>query len=285
MTIAFWSEEDGCGMTSGMSAIASICSDAWNLKTILIQSRNQSGDLYKRLGAAASVPMTHKGCLQDSCPVYDIWDELFWLLKKRKLTQSILLHCMVPVVKGRMYYLPQGEYKKQPAYPPSVKEGIRQIIRFTEQLCDLTLIDCGNGTDSLSSDLLSHADAVVIGISQERQNLDAYFQNRHVFPGNIMYLINPYHPESIYNKKNLNRIYRLQDEEVAVIPHSPVFRQVSEKGNIERFICRHLHGGIVDHQFYFMQELMHTAGMALRAAGFLPPRSGPGSKGRRERVC
>lgn len=285
MTIAFWSEEDGCGMTSAMAAIASICSDVWNLRTILVQSRNQSGDLCKRLGNPASVPMMQKECLDHGEPVTDIWDELFWLLKKHRLTRTMLLHCMVPVVKGRLYYLPQGEYQKQPTYQPSVKDGVRQVIRCTEQLSDLTMIDCGNGTDSLSAYLLAQADAVVIGISQERQNLDAYFQNRHVFSGNVIYLVNAYHPESIYNRNNLIRIYRLPNEELAVIPYNPVFRQVSEKGKIERFICRHMHDKVFDRQFYFMQELMHTAGMVLRAAAYPMPEPCPGIGNGKAGLC
>lgn len=298
MTIAFWSEEDGCGITSAMAAIASICSDVWNLRTILVQSRNQRGDLCKRLSHTASVPVMRidcnnkksvpamrKSCINDMEPVSDIWDELFWLLKQRRLTKTMLLHCMVPVVTGRLYYLPQGEYQKQRDYQPSVKDGVRRIIRCTEQLADLTMIDCGNGTDSLSADLLAYADAVVIGISQERQNLDAYFQNRHVFPGNVIYLVNAYHPESIYNRKNLNRIYRLHDEELAVIPHNPIFRQVSEKGKIECFIRRHKDCSVFDRQFYFMQELIHTAALVLRAAGFPIPKPGSGIGNGKAGIC
>ncbi len=285
MTIAFWSQEDGCGMTSGMAAIASICSDVWNLRTILVQSRNQRGDLCKRLRYTPSVPMTRQDCPNHIELVSDIWDELFWLLKQHRLTKAMLLHCMVPVVPGRLYYLPQGEYQKQRAYQPSVKNGVRQIIRCVEQLSDLTMIDCGNGSDSLSTDLMAQADAVVIGISQERQNLDAYFQNRQIFPGNVIYLVNAYHSESIYNRKNLNRIYRLHEEELAIIPHNPVFRQVSEKGKIEQFICRHKDCKVFDRQFYFMQELIHTAGMVLHAAGFPIPKPGSGIGNGKAQLC
>ena len=49
VNIAFWSEEAGSGMTSSMAAVASICSDVWNIKTVLLQSRNQKGDLYQKL--------------------------------------------------------------------------------------------------------------------------------------------------------------------------------------------------------------------------------------------
>ena len=50
LNIVFWSEEDGCGMTSGMAAIASACADLWSMKVCLMQSSNQGGDLYQKLG-------------------------------------------------------------------------------------------------------------------------------------------------------------------------------------------------------------------------------------------
>lgn len=265
MNISFWSEEDGCGMTSGMAAIASVCSDAWKMKTILVQSSNQEGDLCQKLGAGTQTV----SAVQEEKMQYrqDGWDSLCGLAQNEKLTAAKLVERMVPVVRGRMYYLPQGEYKKREKYPAFVKEGMRQVIRSAEQIADLTFVDCGNGRDEMSDFLLSQADVVVISISQERQNLDAYFQNRHIFRGNVIYLINQYHQESIYNKKNLNRLFRLREEELAVIPNNPVFRHVSGKGKTERFIRRYIRCRIFDYQYYFMQELMRTAGMVVKAAG------------------
>ena len=52
LNIAFWSEDRGCGTTSSMAAVASVCSNAWNLKTILMQSRHQDGDLWEKIETA-----------------------------------------------------------------------------------------------------------------------------------------------------------------------------------------------------------------------------------------
>ncbi len=260
MKIAFWSEEDGCGTTSGMAAIASVCADIWHRRSILFQSSNQEGDLFRKLGAGMRGGRTG--------PVYrDIWAELCWLADSGMLTKASLFSYLVPAARGRMYYLPQGEYKKQDSYAKETRSGISRIIRFAEQTADLIFIDCGSGKDGLSEYLLSQADVAVVTISQERQNLDAYFQSRHAFQGKVLYLVSPYHQESIYNRKNINRLYRLREEEMAVIPHNPVFRYMSEKGKIERFVRRQLRGTAIDNQRYFMQELVHTAEMLLKTAG------------------
>lgn len=265
MKIAFWSEEDGCGTTSGMAAIASVCSNVWRMKTILIQSSNQRGDLHQKLGTGIQAV----SAVREDCRQYrqDKWDVLLRMAENKKLTKAELLECMVPVIRGRMYYLPQGEYKKQENYPEYVKAAICQVVQSAEEISELTLVDCGSGRDEMSEALLSQADVVVVSISQERQNLDAYFQSRHVFRGNVIYLVNQYQQESIYNKKNLQRLFRLGQEELAVIPNNPVFRHVSGKGKTERFVRRHTHCRMFDSQFYFMHELMQTAGMVLKAAG------------------
>ncbi len=277
MNIAFWSDEDGCGTTSGMAAIASVCTDVWNLKTILLQSSNQEGDLGQKLGGgrmADTSSVRAAGRVQPDCMVketvsygaWDAWDMLSEM--EHGLTSEGLLEYLVPVVRGRMYYLPQRARRKQDAYPESEKEAVCRGIRMAEQISDITLIDCGSGRDPMAELLLSQADAAVVTISQERQNLDAYFQNRYVLRENTIYLVNQYHQDSIYNKKNLNRLFRLCEEELAVIPHNPVFRYISGQGKLERFVRRHKSCRVFDRQFYFMQELIHTTGMLLQAADF-----------------
>ncbi len=265
LKIVFWSEEDGCGITSGMAAVASVCADVWNKRTILMQSSNQTGDLCQKLGSGQKAAALMQA--EDAGYGRDNWAYLSRLARGRKLTKVGLMQCMIPVVRGRMYYLPQGEYQKREKYPDIVKAGLWQVVCMAEQISDLTFVDCGSGRDEMSDFLMSRADVVVIGISQERQNLDAFFQNRHVFQGNVIYLVNQYQQESIYNKKNLNRLFRLQEEELAVIPGNPVFRHISGKGRTERFIRAYTKYRILDHQRYFMMELMQTAGLILKAAG------------------
>ncbi len=264
LKIAFWSEEDGCGTTSSMAAIASMCSNVWGMKTILMQSRNQEGDLYKKL---EGIPYSSKVREESAYYALGGLDYLLWQEEHRQLDAAMMLNSMVAVVKERMYYLPQGEHKKRNVYANTLKDAMAQILRLSEYLSDLTFIDCGSGPDELSEYLLAQADAVVINLSQERQALDAYFQSRHAFCNNVVYLVNRYCQESVYNIQNLNRIYRLQGN-LAVIPHNPFFRYASDKGKLEPFIRRHIRGSMLDCQFYFMKELMRSSHMILKAAGF-----------------
>lgn len=264
--VAFWSEEDGCGTTSGMAAIASVCSNAWNMKTVLMQSINQEGDLRRKL---ESVPLGDAVFENHSYYALGGLDYLLWQEKNERLDKAMVQNTMVPVGKKGMYYLPSGEGRERQWYDFSEeqKHAMRQVIQLAEQLSDLIFIDCGSGQDEWSEYLLEQADAVVINFSQERQALDEYFQNSHVFRGKVVYLINCYSQESIYNTANLSRIYRPQ-EDIAVIPHNPYFRHAGDKGRLERFIRRHIRSGFFDQQFYFMQELIHTTAVILRAVGF-----------------
>lgn len=267
MKIAFWSEEDGCGTTSSMAAVACVCSDAWALKTILMQSRNQEGGLRRKLEGRLYL----SGSVREECAYYamDGLDHLLWQAKNEKLDQGSIVRSLIPVIKDKMYYLPQGGYRQPIEYPVQRKEAIWRVIQQAEQAADILFLDCGNGEDELTGHLLAQAEVVVVNLSQERQNLDAYFQARHVFRGRTVYIVDRYHPESVYNKKNLGRLYRLGEEELAVIPHNTFFRYASDRGRIGQFIRRHIHCGSIDHQSYFMQELIQAAHMILQAAGLL----------------
>lgn len=263
MNIAFWSEEPGCGTTSGMAAVASVCANIWNLKTILMQCGNQKGDLEKLFQPASANVLREESV----CYVPDGLDYLLWQARNRKLSEAVMSECMVSVMKERMYYLPQAECAKANVYPEPLKMGMRQIVKKAEQLSDLAFIDCGSGADELSFYVMSRADAVVVCIPQRRQSLDTYFKNRHVFRGKTIYLVNQYQQESVYDTKNLNRIYRIDKEELTVILHNPVFRYACDHGKAGRFIQKHIRRMTLDTQFYFMQQLIRTTYLILRSVG------------------
>lgn len=264
MNIAFWSEDDGCGTTSGMAAIASVCSDAWNMRTILMQSRNQEGDLRRKL---TGTPLTGMVREESSYYALDGLDYLLWQEKNRRLNEDMVRESMVSVAKERMYYLPQGERKKPQVCNRDLGGAMRQVIRHAENMSDLTFVDCGSGEDDLARELLYQADVAVVNLPQERQCLDSYFQKSHVYQGKVIYLINRYRQESMYNRENINRIYRVEQETLGVIPDNPIFRHASDKGKVERFVRRHMQCGVLDSQYYFMQELMQSALLILKAAG------------------
>ncbi len=264
MNIAFWSEEGGCGTTSSMAAVASVCSDAWNMKTILLQSRNQEGDLWKKLGTVQKNRMV---CKDNAYPALNGLDYLLWQAKNKRLTDAVMLDSMVPVVKERMYYLPQGRDTKSRVYPQSLKVSMCQIVRQAEQLSDLTFIDCGSGKNELTDALLAMSDIVVVSLPQNRSSLESYFVKKYIFSEKVVYLMNCYQQDSACSRKDLTRLYRVREEDLGVILYNPIFRHASDKGRTERFVRRHIRGASVENQYEFMQELMQTTRLILKHIG------------------
>lgn len=264
MNIAFWSEARGCGTTSSMAAVASVCSNAWNMKTVLMQSRHQEGDLCEKLEAVPSLGMVSE---DGPSRALDGLDYLLWQAKNKKLTDTVVFDSMIPVVKERMYYLPQSRYRKPRVYARSLKQGMCQVIRYAQQISDVTFVDCGSGRNELADLLLAKADVVVVCLRQERSSLECYFEKRHVFPGKVIYLVNQYQQESMYNRAYLMRRYRIEEDELGVIVHNSIFRHASDKGRTERFVRRHIRGTSLENQYSFMQELMQTTRLILKRAG------------------
>lgn len=263
MNIAFWSEDRGCGTTSSMAAVASVCSNAWNLKTILMQSRHQDGDLWEKIETAPLGMVSEDGMSR----ALDGLDYLLWQAKNKKLTEAAVLDSMIPVVKERMYYLPQSRYRKPRVYARSLKQGMWQIIRYAQRVSDVVFIDCGSGRNELAEIILAKADVVVICLRQERGSLERYFGKRHAFSGKVIYIVDQYQQESMYNQAYLRRVYRIGDDELGVIPHNSIFRHASDRGRTERFVRRHIRGTSLENQYYFMQELMQTTRLILKNAG------------------
>ncbi len=265
MNIAFWSPEDGCGTTSSMAAVASVCSDAWNLKTILIQSRNQDGDLYNKLENPLLADVVRE---ERTGFAFDGLEFLLWQAEQQRITTQMVKAAMAEVVKQYMYYLPQGGGGIFAEQTEEEKSLMWKIICHAGQLCDLVFIDCGSGDNELSEYIKKQADVVVVNLLQERTGLDRYFAHRHMYPGKTVCLINQYQQDSVYNRQNLNRLYRLGEEESGVLRPNPFFRHASDRGRLERFIRRHIRCGFLNQQYCFMQELMRVSCLILQAGGW-----------------
>lgn len=264
MKVAFWSKEDGCGTTSSMAAVASVCAYAWNKKAVLLQSIDQDGDLYRKLEPQPVVEMVQEG---RSSYAFDGLDFLIWQERNQKLTERMVQQSMVIVAKGRVYYIPQGAVEKSVRSPDELKELMWQVICRVEQFADLVFIDCGSKEDGLSEYLRSKSDVVVVNLLQERHTLDAYFKEHYIHQEKSIYLVDQYQPDSIYNRKNLNRLYRLGEDELGVVLHNPFFRHASDRGKVERFIRRHIYCNYLNQHFGFMQELLQSAYLILKAGG------------------
>ncbi len=267
MKIAFWSEDDGCGTTSAMAAVASVCSNAWNIKTVLMQSRGLAGDLCGKFECGALSGMVRE---ESAYYALDGLDYLLWQEKNNRLDTSAVRENVVAVVKDKMFYLPQGRCSSPYLCRQDIKGGMLRVAERVEQIADFMFLDCGCGKDEMTEDLLAQADVVAVNLSQERESVEACFERQRGWRGKVVYIINRYRQESVYNRKNISRIYRLCDGELCVVPEDLFFGSAGDKGQLERFVRRHLKSAsfAFDPHQYFMRELTRTAGLILRAAGY-----------------
>lgn len=97
------------------------------------------------------------------------------------------------------------------------KKALLRLNPHLEARWDMVFIDCGSNWDYCVEELLRKGETAVINLPREENLLTEYFLTHHTIPGNILYLFNSSHQYPKVNKRKLEKIYRLQKENVAVL--------------------------------------------------------------------
>lgn len=97
-------------------------------------------------------------------------------------------------------------------------------------------IDCGSRTDEETRQLLREADLVIVNARQSKHMLDRFFLDLPGVSQNSFFLIGSYFHGDIYNRVNIERIYRIPQERIGVIPYNSEFRYACEAGKQREFM-------------------------------------------------
>ena len=264
MKIVFWSESNSCKTTANMAAIGSMCSLLFPYQNILMQNRTGPGGL-----DFIFQPGKHIGFVQEESAYYALegMDYLIWQEQNHRLDRDSMREGMVPVLDRKLFYLPSGKREKPRLYPKETGALQYEVIKKMEEFSDITFIDCGDLEDDLTEKLLKSADVVVVNLSQSKEALDSFFIKHHPICGKIIYLINNYDFNSVYNRKNLNRIYRISEEQLCVIPINQKFETACIAGKLDVFLKKQVNNRNSRQNKMFMKELLWSTHLILKAAG------------------
>jgi len=128
---------------------------------------------------------------------------------------------------------------------------MKQILEQLDALFDFVFVDAGFGENELITEFMRKADYIVINFTQDAHRLDSFFEKSYDTSKKFFYLIGAYQPQSVYNQKNIQRIYRIPKEKMGVVPYNPKFQFACEKGHLLT-LC----GGTRRKHFY-MRETVH----------------------------
>ena len=281
MKIAFWSGQEKAGTTFNTAVIACASVLLYPLTAAVVSGRYGNRDLERKFWQgkqdACTIPWEDKG---QECPSEDLAAEqpgyyvergLGCLMRKKRpheMTRQLVKANMRQVVEGRMYCMPASR-KADCAWggQAGCLVRLRQAIAAVDRCFDVVFIDCGSKRDDLAKALLDEADLCVLNMAQGREQIGDYLRD---FPGlrqKTFFLIGNYYRNGRYTRRDVERIYRIEEHMLGAIPYNPQMQAAADNGMAERGIRRFLGNGMRGKSVEFEQELTRAARLILKRAG------------------
>lgn len=263
MRIVFWSEEPACGTTSNMIAVASLLASKYGYRIALIPAEKNTRDF------SFCFSGRERMTVKEDCAYYALegLDYLLMAGKYGALTERHLEEALQTIVEERLFCLPQGTRLLCDYYPKETKRVLNQTIQLLDRKMDLSFIDCGNRQDDWTKNQMKRANLIVVNFSQTAQGLDHFFSSQALVSEKIIYFIGNYQKDSVYNKKNIHRIYRIAPEKLGVIPYNPEFDMVCREGKLDKYVKGKKFLVSTNARDYFLSELEQAAQIIIRKIG------------------
>lgn len=185
----------------------------------------------------------------------------------KRLTQQEVKRNLYQVIENRLYCLSRSQRKEEWWYESHVQNRLEQVMHKIEDCFDLVFIDCGDKKDDFTQKMLLEADLCVLNMNQEAEMIGEYYRNTQRFRGKIFFLVGNYFENGVYTRKNLERIYRVEEDLLGAVPYHPQLQAASKFGKTQGELKNSMETG---RNLRFHQELTRTVRLILEKAGVEP---------------
>lgn len=233
MKVVFWGGSHRCGTTSSMTAVASYLSLHSSQRSICVQPKEGGTDLELFFRPWEARAMLHE---ESTYYALEGMDYLIWQEQHHRLDEATIRETLVPVLDGRLSYLPSGAREKPGLYPQQTGELQRRILAQLEAETDVVFIDLGTAKDGLADSMMELADVVVVNFCGQQRELETFFGQTFAVHKNVLYLLPNYMDDQVYNRENLERIYRIDRRRICNLPSNINFAHACMHGRVDQFI-------------------------------------------------
>ncbi len=282
MKIAFWSEQKGAGTTFNLAVVAcaSVCLHPLSVAVV-------SGGYYdekleqKFFGCPRNVSKIseitadygQETVLAAETQEFFLSSGLACLLRKERiedLTETVVKANMREVVKDRMYCLPANAGREYEWWYRDYKfVRMSRVLDAVESYFDVVFIDCGSRKDDYAKKVLEEADICVLNILQEADSIGEFYRSPPKFKGQNFFLLGKYFSNALYNRENLQRIYRMEENRLGAIPYNAQLHAAEQMGRITNFVEHSVGSGLREKDIEFEKELVRTTNLILKMAGLV----------------
>lgn len=138
-------------------------------------------------------------------------------------------------VKNTLGYVPSAMKRNQAMYEMEFGRECENIITQLNKVANYVFIDCSGSSDTIRVKILKQADLVVVNTTQSAEILDEYFSCLPFYCYKSLYCIGNYISEEPFNLKNIQRLYRIGNRQIGMIPYNVEFLSAMHKGKILPF--------------------------------------------------
>lgn len=138
-------------------------------------------------------------------------------------------------VKEKLGYVPGAVKKNRMIYEMEFSKQCRNILRELDKMADYLMVDCTNASEAIKNKIQEEADLIIVNLSQKESVLDEYFSYPSAFRYKTAYCIGNYVGEEPCNLKNIQRLYRIDNKRIGMIPYNVEFQSFLRKGKALAF--------------------------------------------------
>lgn len=282
MKIAFWSEEKETGTAFNLAVIA--CASVWLYPiSVAVVSGGYHDEKLERkfFRKTGNIPQLGKftggynqeALLAAETQEFFLTSGLECLLRKEcreDLTETVVKANMRQVVKDRMYCLPASARQEHEWWYQDHKfVRMDRVMDAVESYFDVVFIDCGSRQDDYARKAFREADICVLNMNQDTEVIGKFYSNPPEVKGEVFFLLGKYFEDNLYNRKNLQRIYRIEEDRLGAIPYNPQIHAADQMGRIEHGIKGYVSGEARGKDTQFEKELIRTTNLLLKLAGVI----------------
>lgn len=282
MKIAFWSKQRGTGTTFNLAVTACAAVLMHPVSVAVVSGGYHDENLERKFFKTAQPACLEEEVFAESGSETELAAEpggffltagLECLLQKEhpeELTEMVVKANMRQVMKDRMYCLPASAKPEQEWwYRDRRFARMERVMNAVEACFDAVFIDCGNRTDDYARKVLREADVSVLNMSQRAETIGDFYRNPPRIYGKTFFLVGNYFAEELYNRKDLERLYRVEENRLGAIPYNPQLQEAGRMGRLEQGVERYIDHGQKGKNVEFEKELVRTTNLILKLAGVI----------------
>ncbi len=260
MKVAFWGGAHRCGTTSSMAAAASYAANHMDRSSICVQPKGGGTDL-----ELFFQPGEGRSLFREESTYYALegMDYLIWQEQHHRLDEAVIRETLVSLPGGKLSYLQSGAREKAGLYPAETGDLQRKILQQLESCTDVVFIDLGTQRGGLATSMMELADCLVVNLCGSKNELEQIFEQPFSRQKNAIYLLSNYTDDEIYNRDNLQRIYRIDRRRICNLSSNVSFAHACMHGRVDRFVQGGGRTYGINRNGHFFGQLRHLTNLIM----------------------